>query len=117
MLGKRRLRTARAVRLLVALTCASCTVRGEGLSIYECRDGFDNDRDGLIDCEDAPCGAYVVCATIVRPGAHAPGTTPTASDSGEPPDTDPPRDTSPPTDTTDTSVPVRDTTDSGGTGP
>jgi hypothetical protein len=100
----------------------SCTVRGEGISIYECRDGIDNDRDGLIDCADAACGAYVICATVVRPGAHGPDTGDTGDDTDGPPDTDVPEDTAPPSDTAlptdtsspaDTASPPADTADTG----
>ncbi len=86
------------IRVLVLLLPA-CVVRGEGISIYECRDGFDNDRDGLVDCADAPCGAYAICSTVNRPGSHANDTGKTGGS------TDP---TEPPvrTGTTDTGRPV-----------
>lgn len=98
------------------LGLAGCVVRGEGLSVYECHDGIDNDRDGRIDCDDAPCGAYAYCATANRPGQHE-GTaattpvTPTStggSDTGAEPTrpTGTPRDTGDDTaSSTDTSTP------------
>ncbi len=105
---------------MMLLIWIGCVVRGEGLSVYECHDGIDNDRDGLIDCADAPCQAFAMCATE-RPDVHGPEMTVPAPTTD--PATDPP--TVPTTDptttdpTTDTAPPRTggSTTDTGRSGP
>jgi hypothetical protein len=47
--------------LLVAVTCATaCSVNPRGeWDALQCNDGLDNDGDGLIDCDDPDCWAFV----------------------------------------------------------
>jgi C2 domain len=51
-----RLLTCAAISALLLGACG-VTVRGE-LTALECRDGVDNDRDGLSDCQDSDCWVY-----------------------------------------------------------
>ncbi len=46
---------------LVLLALASCSGSGEGTQSGDCRDGADNDGDGMFDCDDDGCGGSPDC--------------------------------------------------------
>ena len=49
------------VRLTLLLTLAVACTTPEGRSAEDCRDGADNDGDGLFDCEDPGCAGSPDC--------------------------------------------------------
>jgi len=72
------------VMILALATLVGCSLP-EGRSAEDCRDGADNDGDGLFDCDDEGCSASPDCTGPV--------------DSGEPPDGDSDADADADTDT------------------
>ena len=50
----------RNITLLAALLACACSAT-EGAFVGECSDGQDNDKDGLIDCEDDDCAGVDGC--------------------------------------------------------
>ena len=53
------MRTLLLTVLLVA--CGGNELTGEGATLRECKDGEDNDANGLIDCDDPGCADTSVC--------------------------------------------------------
>lgn len=67
------------------LSVSACTVMGAPgeWDLVECRDGLDNDRDGLIDCADSDCWAFTCPDRPFAPTAGQTAGAPTlAADSG-----------------------------------
>jgi len=46
-------------------------VEGPGQNTWECKDGHDNDGDGLLDCEDPDCGETEYCSQPTSPGLES----------------------------------------------
>ncbi|MEM6927994.1 MAG: hypothetical protein AAF602_13770 [Myxococcota bacterium] len=73
---------------LLWLGCASGNIEGDDAN--ECRDGADNDQDGLFDCDDGGCAGSPDCGGVLQPiDTSDPGTLPIDTGSETDPPTDP----------------------------
>jgi hypothetical protein len=60
----RRLTFGSCLRFTLAFLLLACDADEEGDDAFECRDGVDNDGDGLSDCDDSDCAASPDCAEV-----------------------------------------------------